>query len=171
MTQCHDDYGEYNRPNPPPNTTAGPASMTVEPPHAPLGAQCHDIPEINVLIADADPGIRSRLRRLLEADGRFGAITEVSAGDEAVVRSTAPDIDLIVVDLRAVRGLGALGAIGQIRRQASHPPVVALGRSGEDWLELAARREGAVDIVEWPDQEADLRNRLVLAAAAPTPTG
>lgn len=149
MSQCHDDYEAGRVPAPVPGQDVS-------------GTQCHDRPGLTVLIADSDPAIRAGIRRLLEADERFAAIWEVAAGDEAVAQ--APGVDLVLVDLKSCNGLGALGAIGQMVRPYPHAPVVALGRQGEEWLQMAARQEGAVDIIEWPDDGIDLRNRLVQAA-------
>jgi CheY-like chemotaxis protein len=158
MSQCHDPIEMIDIP-------AGHPAPDV------VGTQCHDWhdrhdqPGLTVLIADSNPAIRASIRHVLESDDRFGAIWEVAGGDEAVAQ--APGVDLVLLDLRACQGLGALGAIGQMARPQPHAPIVALGRQGEEWLEMAARHEGAVDIIEWPDDEADLRNRLVRAAATP----
>ncbi len=159
MSQCHDCYETIR------SDIAGEGrhvgSRYVE------GAQCHDVTGIDVLIADSDPAIRARVRDLLQTDERFGTIWEVAAGDEAVAH--ALDVDVVVVDLRACNGLGPLGAIGRVARGEGHPPVVGLGRPGEEWLDLAARVEGATDIVEWPDDAAELGDRLVRATSGRGP--
>src|SRR5579863_10415233 len=118
--------------------------------------------DIAVLIADSDLSTRAELRQFLDRDSRIGAVAEVSAGDDAV--RLAPQADVVLVDLRSVNGLGALGVICHIQRHPAHPPVVALARPGDDWLGRAARCEGAVDVAEWPADGTTLGDRLVQAA-------
>jgi len=116
--------------------------------------------EIAVLVAESDPSTRAELHDLLERDGRFGVVSDAVDGDGAVAR--AVEVDLVVVDL-SVAGLGALGAIEHIRRGGMTPVVVGLSRSGNAWLSRAARSEGAEDVVEWPDDQSQLCDRLARA--------
>ncbi len=152
MSQCHDDYAELK-------------GESVPAPPAPVrGAQCHDVPDvldITVLIAESDPVTQAEICRLLEKDVRFGAISKVPTGDEAL--TLALEVDVVVVDLRTVRGLGALGTISQIARRPVRPPIVGLARHGEEWLSLAARCEGADDIIDWPQEASELAQRLLTA--------
>ena len=152
MPQCHDEYPTmegYRR-------AGGAGTAAVE------GAQCHDLPEISVLIAERNEGTRSSIRRALAADDRFGPVSEVAAGDDAVRR--ADDVDLVVVGLHSVTGLGALGAINRIARRAHHPSIVGICPRGEEWLGRAARTEGADDVIEWPEDGALVARRLAHAA-------
>ncbi len=151
MSQCHDDYAE----------------MRVQP--APAievrVSQCHDLPAVHVLVAESDRATLMLIRRALASDQRFGTISFVATGDEAVSKSL--DVDVVVVDLRSVRGLGALGTISRIARQPGHPRILGLSRPGEEWLRLAARCEGADDVVDWPDDvegEDGLAERLAKVA-------
>jgi CheY-like chemotaxis protein len=171
MMQCHDSYADAG-------ASTGPAPGPVPPVD---GAQCHDPvalearvgvaagtgadapgAEVSVLVADSDPQTRDEIRRLLRADVRFGRITEVTAGDEAV--RLAEKVDVVVVDLRSVRGLGSLGTINQIAGRSGHPAIVGLNETGVEWLSLAARCEGADDVVDWPDDGVGLAERLLQAA-------
>lgn len=140
MSQCHDDY----------------AQMRVQP--APAVAvrvtQCHDLPAaVNVLIAESDRATLRLMRRALASDQRLGTVSFVATGDEAVRRSS--EADVVLVDLRYVRGLGALGTISRIARRPGHPRILALSRTGAEWLSLAARCEGAEDVVDWPPGDED----------------
>lgn len=149
MSQCHDEYplmGVYR-------ATAEAAG--------PQGAHCHDLPEISVLIAESDDSTRWAVRHELERDERFGPISEVTAGDEAVRQ--AEMVDVVVVSLRSVCGLGALGTINRIARRPHHPTIVGLSERGEEWLSLAARSEGADDVVEWPGDGPQLARRVLHA--------
>lgn len=161
MSHCHDDYAQVGGAQ-----IRGEAAPAVEPVG---GTQCHDVPEttvdavkvpgLTVLIAESDPTTRTAICRLLEDDRRFGAISRVPTGDEAL--TLALEADVVVVDLRSVRGLGALGTINRIARRSNRPPIVGLARHGEEWLSAAARCEGADDIVEWPEEAAELNVRLL----------
>lgn len=154
MSHCHDDYAEMK---------AQPA-----PAIAVRVTQCHDLPAVNVLIAESDRPTLRLIRKVLASDQRFGTVSFVATGDEAVRRS--PEVDVVLVDLRCVRGLGALGTISRIARRAGHPRILALSRSGEEWLSLAARCEGAEDVVDWPPEDGGdggdrgLAERLAKAA-------
>lgn len=139
MSQCHDDYAE----------------MRVQP--APAIAvrvtQCHDLPAVNVLVVESDRSTLRLIRRALASDQRLGTVSFVATGDEAVRRSS--EVDVVLVDLRYVRGLGSLGTISRIARRPGHPRILALARSGAEWLSLAARCEGAEDVVDWPPDGED----------------
>lgn len=147
MSQCHDEY----RPIPAPPGPVATGKVT----------QCHDVPEISVLVAGSDDSTRQAIRVALASDQRFGAITEVASGDEAL--DQAPLVDVVVVDLRAVSGLGALGTIHRIVGRPGRPFVVGLSRRGEEWLSLAAHEEGADDVLDWPEDRAVVADRLLWA--------
>lgn len=153
MSQCHDEY---------PKTRAQPG------PAVPVEVtQCHDVPEVTeivVLVAESDRSTMSVIRTALESDLRFRRILAVTSGDEAVLHSGR--VDVVVVDLRLASGLGSLGTISQIARRPGHPHIVALSRRPDEWLCQAARCEGADEILDWPDTEENLTERLAHAAKA-----
>lgn len=152
MSQCHEEY---------PQTAAyRPSAYT----RRPQGTQCHDAMDISVMIAGSDDSTRSRIHRALAADERVGAVTEVAACDDALRR--CDEVDVVVVGLRSKSGLGPLGAISQIARRSTRPSIVAISPAGERWLDLAARAEGADEVVDWPDGERQLV-RAVIDAAHP----
>lgn len=151
MSQCHDDYAEMR--------------VQQAPAIAVRVTQCHDLPGVHVLVAESDRATLMLIRQALASDPRFGIISFVATGDEAVSQSL--EVDVVVVDLRSVRGLGALGTISRIARQPRHPRILGLARPGEEWLRLAARCEGADDVVDWPDDaegEGALAERLAKVA-------
>jgi len=152
MSQCHDQYPELNSYRP-----SGDVRM-------PQGAACHDSMEISVLIAGSDGSTRSRIHAALDADERVGAVTEVAACDDAVRH--CEEVDVVVMGLRTMSGLGPLGAISEIARRPGHPSIVAVSPADEPWLDQAARAEGADDVVDWPDG-ADELVRAVIDAAHP----
>lgn len=136
------------------------AEMRVQP--DPLdGDGRHHRGAITVLIVESDRPTLRTIRRALESDGRFGTVSAVATGDDAVDRSV--DVDVVVVDLCFVHGLGALGTISRIARLAGHPRILGLSRRGEDWLTLAARCEGADDVLDWPEDQGGLVERLTRA--------
>lgn len=149
MPQCHDNYPELQSYH---------ASVKVD---MPEGAQCHDATEISVLIAGSDGPTRARIREMLAADERVGAISEASVCDDALRRSD--EVDVVVVGLRSESGLGALGAINELSRRSTRPAIVALSPVGEAWLDRAAMTEGADQVVDWPDDEMLLVDKVIEA--------
>lgn len=147
MSPCHDEYPELK------------TYRLSEHVSVPAGTSCHDPAEISVLIAGSDDSTRSRIHRALAADDRVGAVSEVAACDDALRR--CDDVDVLVVGLRSKSGLGPLGAISQIARRSSRPSIVAVSPAGEPWLDLAARAEGADDVIDWPDGEQHLVQAVV----------
>lgn len=168
MSQCHDQYrwaGAGEAPGPVPDVD---------------GAQCHDhrpwdvesaVMEetpaggpVSVLLAESDEAARSSILQALESDSRILAVQAVASGDEAI--SGSSDVDVVVVDLRSVRGLGALGTIRRIAAGDGHPAIVAVDRDGVDWLDRAALVEGAADVVAWPSEQLHIAERLVRVMAS-----
>lgn len=150
MFQCHDQYPELK------------SYRLSEDVREPEGTTCHDPTEISVLIAGSDGSTRSRIHEALASDERFGSVTEVASCDDALLR--CDQVDVVIVGLRSNSGLGALGAISQIARRPSHPSIVAISPADEPWLDLAARAEGADEVLDWPDGEPQLVPAVIKVA-------
>ncbi len=99
---------------------------------------------VKILLADDHAMFRAGLRALLEAEGRFEVIGEVSNGDEAVDQVRIQKPDVVVMDLSmpgtngldATRRIAALGLSTRVLVLTVHAeeeylvPVVEAGASG-----------------------------------------
>jgi two-component system response regulator NreC len=99
---------------------------------------------VKILLADDHAMFRAGLRALLEAEGRFEVIGEVSNGDEAVDQVRIQKPDVVVMDLSmpgtngldATRRIAALGLPTRVLVLTVHAeeeylvPVVEAGASG-----------------------------------------
>ena len=108
---------------------------------------------IRVLVAESDPSRTASICEILLSDDRVDSVTSV--GDGAAAIAGADSSDVVVIDL-AIKGLGCFGAIGRIHRLANPPRVVAVDPVGDDWKDLAARGEGADEVLVWPRDTAVL---------------
>ena len=81
---------------------------------------------IAVLLVDDNALFRDGLAHILQADGRFDIVGQVSRGDEGVAAADRLRPDLIMIDLH-MPGISGVDAIRQIRA-SSHD--VAIGVQG-----------------------------------------
>src|SRR5438132_6942992 len=94
-----------------------------------------------ILLVDDHPLTRSALAGLLQQHG-FEVAGEAADGEEAIVRATELQPDLILIDL-SMPGLDGLSALPRLREAAPTCEVVVLTASGEEKNLLAAIRAGA----------------------------
>jgi DNA-binding NarL/FixJ family response regulator len=96
---------------------------------------------VRVALADDDARIRSALVDLLEADGRFDVVGEVTNGDEIVRLTEAESPDLVLVDV-GMPG-GGVEVVTRLRALARPPVVVVVSAEvGRDTV-VAHLRAGA----------------------------
>jgi DNA-binding response OmpR family regulator len=129
---------------------------------------CLRSPEVkHLLLVEDDPGIARPLVRALEREGF--EVEHLEAGEPAIGRVDAGDIDLVVLDL-TLPDLDGLDVCRQIR--ARHPalPIVMLTARREEVDVVVGLDAGADDYVAKPFRVAELvarlRARLRVAPAA-----
>lgn len=130
-----------------------PAEPEVVRPPAP---QLGDRPR--VLVADDDPDARAALAELLDGDCEI-----VIAGDgaEAVDVSRAEHPDVVLMDLFMPR-LDGLQALERMRAEPATAdiPVIFVSARGDDSVKARALELGAVDYLQKPFSERELRARI-----------
>ena len=96
---------------------------------------------VRVALADDDARIRSALVDMLEDDGRFDVVGEVTSGDEIVRLAEIEVPDVVLVDVRMPGG--GVEAVTRLRA-LEHPPVVVVvsAEVGRDTV-VAHLRAGA----------------------------
>ena len=96
---------------------------------------------LRVLLADDDARVRSDVRRVLTADGRFAVCAEATEAAGAVEHALRqlPDVCLLVVRMPG----GGIAAAWEISRRLPTTKVVILTVSSDDADLLAAVRAGA----------------------------
>jgi DNA-binding response OmpR family regulator len=124
----------------------------------------------SVLVVEDEPGIRSSLRRALEAEGFL--VQEAADGAEGLARALAPEVDLVILDLGLPR-LSGDDVLALIREQRPALPVLVLTARDDVDDRVRALDQGAADYVLKPFALAELmaRVRLRLRAVSPATTG
>ena len=95
---------------------------------------------IKVVLADESATTRLLLASLLEEDGRFEVIADVSSGAAAIARRA--DADLVVVDL-VLEDADAFSVIDDLRAVAPELPVVIVAAVDPPYLRHEAEARGA----------------------------
>lgn len=117
-----------------------------------------------VLVVDDEPGIRSGIRRGLEAEGH--RVEEAEDGATGLAKAMTPHVELVILDL----GLPALPGeqvLDVVRAQRPELPVLVL--TARDAVEdrVRALDAGAVDYVIKPFSLAELMARVRLRLRVP----
>jgi two-component system LytT family response regulator len=123
-----------------------------------------------VIVADDEPLARQQLRRLLAALPDVEVVAECAAGDETVrtVRTLAPDLLFLDVQMPRLNGLGVANALG-----SGNGPAIVFVTAYDDYP-VAALRAGAVDYLVKPVDPTELAEAVARvqarrAAASPPP--
>lgn len=99
---------------------------------------------IRVLLADDHPVVRAGLRAVLETEPGIEVVAEAATAEEAVARASAPDVDVVVMDLQFGRGrMSGAAATAAITARAGAPHVVIVTTYGTDADTLPAIEAGA----------------------------
>lgn len=110
--------------------------------------------EIRVLIAVAEPLIRSALRFLLEQESGMAVSGEAATGEEAVAQARTTRVDVVLMDAH-LPGLDAAEATRQITMLPC-PRVMFLSHSEHDESVFAVLRAGASGILVKDSEPAEL---------------
>jgi two-component system chemotaxis response regulator CheY len=116
---------------------------------------------MNILIADDSPGIRLKLRQILEQMGHT-IVGEAGTGIEAVALCEQFKPELCLLDI-VMPGMDGLTALVELRKKCPGTQVVMVSSAGTVSNMLTARKEGAVDFMLKPfkrEKVADLLLRL-----------
>lgn len=97
---------------------------------------------IRVLVADDSSEFRRGLRALLASSDDVSVIDEAATGDEAAVRATHTQPDVVLMDL-GMPGLNGIEATRRIQATSPHIAVLVLTMFEDDESVLAAMRAGA----------------------------
>jgi CheY-like chemotaxis protein len=115
-----------------------------------------------VLVVEANPHVRTLLRRALDRDGRFTPVDEV--GDVRAALSCPPGFRVALLDLD-LAGLDGRGVIAALHDRQPSPAVVVLSSTDVPYLRYAATVEGADDFLVRPVDLPRLGDRIEEAAA------
>jgi FixJ family two-component response regulator len=110
-----------------------------------------------VIVVDDDASMRSALRRLLTLGGLGVELYESGAEFLASLNLQRAECILLDVSMPAMSGLEVQRALNQ---HGANQPVIFLTGSADIPIAVAAMREGAVDFIEKPFDNADLLARV-----------
>jgi DNA-binding NarL/FixJ family response regulator len=117
---------------------------------------------LRVLIVDDTAIIRTVVRRVLEADGRFNVVGEAANGREAIEAACAHRPDLVLLDL-AMPEMDGLEALPHLRAQSPESLVIVLSAFSPDQMAVAAIEAGALAYLEKSHLATELIPRIVAA--------
>ena len=80
---------------------------------------------IKILIVDDQEIVRTGLRLILEGEGRFQSITEVSTGEEAVLRCRDSKPDVVILDI-SLPGISAFESTRKLKRICPATAIIVL---------------------------------------------
>ncbi len=98
---------------------------------------------IRILLADDHPVVRAGLRAVLESEEGLRIIADVATAEEAITRSAAGGIDVVLMDLQFGGSMGGAEATKQITALAEGPRVLILTTYDTETDILTAIEAGA----------------------------
>jgi DNA-binding NarL/FixJ family response regulator len=120
---------------------------------------------IRLLLADDHPVVRAGLRAVLESEDDLRIIADVATAEEAVARSAAGGIDVVLMDLQFGRSMGGAEATRQITA-LTHGPRVLILTTYETEADILAAIEAGASGYLLKDAPPDELTAAVRAAAA-----
>jgi DNA-binding response OmpR family regulator len=135
-------------------------------PHSSSGnvALTRELLGVQVLVVDADAGVRDGVTRLLAGMGIH--VTAISDADRALTAVTRDFYSVVLIDLDTPAPSAGLATIAAVRAQSPSSMIIAMTprRSFDD--SVAAIRAGAVDLVlKAPESVEYLQERVRVAAS------
>src|SRR6478609_7407817 len=107
-----------------------------------------------VFIVDDDEAVRDSLRWLLEANGY--RVRAYASGESFLEDYDASQIGVLIVDVR-MPGMSGLELQEHLIARRSSLPIVFITGHGDVPMAVSTMKKGAVDFLEKPFNEADLR--------------
>ncbi len=120
---------------------------------------------IRLLLADDHPVVRAGLRAVLESEDDLQVVGDVATAEEAVTRSGAGGIDVVLMDLQFGRSMGGAEETRQITSLTDGPRVLILTTYDTEADILAGIEAGASGYL-LKDAPPDELTAAVRAAAA-----
>jgi two-component system response regulator AlgR len=116
---------------------------------------------VRILIVDDEPPARSRLRQLLEEDGRHDVVGEAANGREALEVAAKSNPDVVLLDIR-MPGMGGIET-AQHLNDAERPPAVVVTTAYDEFA-IDAFEANAIGYVLKPVRRERLDAALKQAA-------
>jgi len=117
-----------------------------------------------VHIVDDDEAVRDSLRWLLEANGY--RVRSYESGEAFLAEHDPTQLGVLIADVR-MPGMSGLELQEQLRNRGSIMPIVFITGHGDVPMAVSTMKKGAVDFLEKPFDELELREivgRMLVAA-------
>ena len=125
-------------------------------------------PDIRLLVADDHPVVRAGLRAVLETEPGLLVVAEAATAEEAVARTAAGDIDVVLMDLQFGRGMNGAQATAAITARPGAPRVLIVTTYDSDADTLPAIEAGATGYLLKDAPPEELAAAVRTAAAGRT---
>jgi two-component system, LuxR family, response regulator FixJ len=119
-----------------------------------------------VHIVDDDDGVRDSFRSLLESHGL--AVRDYASAEDFLADSQKPKFGCLILDLHMPHMTG-LQLLGELQKQGSRLPVIAITGRGDSTLKQQVTQAGAFAFLEKPMNDDVLLWTIKSAVAAHTP--
>ena len=119
-----------------------------------------------VHIVDDDDVVRDSFRSLLESHGL--AVRDYASAEDFLADRQQPKFGCLILDLHMPRMTG-LQLLGELQKQGSHLPVIAITGRGDATLKQQVAQAGAFAFLEKPMNEEVLMWTIKSAVGAHTP--
>src|SRR5690606_27156388 len=121
------------------------------------GAPCMTTPQAphTIFIVDDDEAVRDSLRWLLEANGY--RVRSFSGAEEFLESYDPEQVGVLIADVR-MPGMSGLELQEELIARKAPLPIVFITGHGDVPMAVSTIKKGAVDFLEKPFNESDLRN-------------
>ncbi len=117
-----------------------------------------------VLLVDDHDLVRAGFRRLLEDEGKFTVIDEVSSGEQAIKQYIEHQPDVVIMDI-SMPGIGGIGAIERIIAHDSEARILVLSVHEDSVFTTRALQAGAKGFVPKRSAPEEMIKALAQVAA------
>jgi len=119
---------------------------------------------LRILAVDDDITVMRTLERLLRSKGH--AVETASSGEAALAAVGAVRPDLVLLDVQMPPGIDGLETLARLRREAPAVPVIIMTGMHDVDVAVRAFKQGAIDFVSKPFDEAKLLGAIDAVAEA-----